>query len=312
MKFLQKHMAQIIGDRDSVLAKNVVPVSVTAIADWYFEESEIYEFDMRTQFPSVVAPFPVMFLEYRIPLKWKIYDEKKKEFVIIDAPHQEHDWFGMLIVQDKLPDNYTGDSPYEGDVLRDVYSAIHESGGIFPKFKQHTFLYVGDQESVKLACWFQNYVDQAGKMMGGPAFDLNPAMRHADTKDSDVYSTITRCYGYPVYFALSLMTCKNVQMRELGISGKDRRQAARDGTSPLGYREIVIDPMRKSIRSGEHGNGNSVMTAMRIAAGHWKDYTQGNGLFGRLHGRFWWDDYLKVQDEKVLSQIRSYRFKPVR
>jgi hypothetical protein len=308
MKFLEKHNATILEGNNTPLTRSVVPVDISQIADWYFQEAEVYETNLRDQFPSVVAPFPVTYFEYKIPATWKVRNPKTEVFDLVKTPHDATDKFACLIIQEKLPDNFTGHDPYEGQVLNQILAGLKEPAK--PRFKQFTFFFAGNHEDCVPACWVTNYVDENGRMMGGPVSDIHHTLRSRSSQpEGEAYGDLIRCYGYPIYFALSLLACKNVSLRARGISDKDRKQAARVKSIPFDYRDVVIAPLRKSITAGEHGPGNGIVTAMRIAGGHWKDYTQGNGLFGKVHGRFWWDDYVKVMrgTEKAVEELATYR-----
>lgn len=307
MKFLEIHNATILEGNNSPLARSVVPIEISPIADWYFQEAEVYEVSLRDQFPSVVAPFPVTYIEYKIPSTWKIKNPATGAWDIVRTPHEPDDYFSCLIVQEKLSDNFTGNSPSEGEVINQILGSLKEPAP--PKFKQFTFFFVGNKEKCQPACWVENYVDVNGRMMGGPVNDVHHLLESKTEERGEAYGHLVRAYGYPIYFALSLLTCKNVTLRERGISSKDRKHAAKVKSIPFNYRDVMISSLRKSIAAGAHGAGNSVVTAMRLAEGHWKDYTQGNGLFGKLHGMFWWDDYVKIVrgTEKAVEELATYR-----
>jgi hypothetical protein len=308
MKFLERHNTTILEGNNSPLARSVVPIEISPVADWFFQEAEVDGISLRQEFPSVVAPFPVTYLEYKIPRTWKIKNPRTGVWEIVSTLHGPNEYFACLIVQETLPDNFVGYDPQEGQVLNEVLGGLKEPAK--PKFKQFTFFFVGNHETITPACWVANYVDENGRMMGGPVHSVHHSlMRRTTQSEGEAYGDLIRAYGYPVYFALSLLTCKNVSLKERGISSRDRKQAAKVKSIPFNYRDMIVASLRKSIATTtEHGAANSVVTAMRIAGGHWKDYTSGNGLFGRLHGRFWWDDYVKIArgTEKAVSELAAY------
>jgi hypothetical protein len=203
MRFLEKQWRTILDGKDSPITKAVVPIDVSAAAQWYFEEAEVYEQTVRDQFPCVVTPWPVTFLEYRIPPKWKA--KVGDEWKTITAPHGPSDFFGMLIVQEELGPNYTGVDPAEGKIICDLRSKI--DGSKPPHWKQTTFFFAGNQQDRDVCCWVENYVQRDGVMLGGPLRNVSTAMRNRSNglSDVDIYGDILRTYGYPVYFALSLM-----------------------------------------------------------------------------------------------------------
>jgi hypothetical protein len=310
MRLLERHQKLILGGSHTPLFKHVVPVDVSPVASWYFEESEVGVFTPRKEFPSVVSPFDATWYEYEIPSRWKIQsDDGSWIFKDLKREHGEHASFGMLVLQEKLPDGYTGKTPEEGKAISGLLSGVRENEGEFPsmpRFKQFISLYVGNRERLIMALTATHYIDEEGKHLGYSIHDLHEVVGGKSEED---VSTFLRCYGYPIYFSTSLMTCKNVRVEERKPSDKIKKKCAKIGTSAMTYRTIIIDSLRKSIATGEHGGGNSVTTALRIAGGHFKDYREGKGLFGKLHGRFWWDSYVKTNG-KAISEIRSYKVNP--
>lgn len=202
MRFLEKHWKTILDGKESPITKAVIPIDVSEAAQWYFEEAEVYEQTVRGQFPTVVCPFPVAFIEYRIPPKWKakIGDGYK----LMKAPHGPSDYFGMLIVQEELGPKFTGADPAEGKVLSDLMTRI--DGAKAPYWKQTTFFIAGNQQDRDVLCWATNYVQRDGVMLGGPLGNVSSKIVNQAKMmtEVDAYGDILRTYGYPVYFALSL------------------------------------------------------------------------------------------------------------
>lgn len=203
MRFLEKHWRTILDGKDSPVTKAVVPIDVSEAAQWYFEEADVYEQTVRGQFPSVVSPYPVAFLEYRIPPKWKA--KVGDEWKLMKAPHGPSDYFGMLIVQEELGNNFTGHTPEEGSILSNLRSQI--AGATAPYWKQTTFFFAGNQQDRDVCCWVENYVQRDGIMLGGPLRNVSAKIKNRAKMmtDVDAYGDILRTYGYPVYFALSMV-----------------------------------------------------------------------------------------------------------
>lgn len=310
MRLLERHQKLILGGSHTPLFKHVVPVDVSPVASWYFEESEVDIFTPRKEFPSVVSPYDATWFEYRMPTRWKVKgDDGKWFFKDMSHEHGDDAALGMLVLQDKLPDNYTGANPAEGGKISHLMAGIQRLEGVAPsqpRFRQFISIYVGNSERLIMAMTATHYVDAEGRHLGYDIHDMHDVIGGRTEED---VSTFMRCYGYPVYFSTSLMTCKNVRLDERKPSERERKKCSKIGSTAMTYRTIIIDSLRKSIATGEHGGGNSISTALRIAGGHFKDYREGKGLFGKYHGRFWWDSYVKT-DGKAVSEIRSYKVKP--
>lgn len=202
MRFLEKHWRTILDGKESPITKAVIPMDVSEAAKWYFEEAEVYEQTVRGQFPTVVCPFPVVFIEYRIPPKWKA--KVGDGWKVMNAPHGPSDFFGMLIIQEELGANYTGADPNEGKIIGDLISRVEN--GKAPFYKQTTFFFAGNQQDRDVLCWCENYVQRNGLMLGGPLRNVSSKIvnRAKMMTDVDAYGDILRTYGYPIYFALSI------------------------------------------------------------------------------------------------------------
>lgn len=93
-----------------------------------------------------------------------------------------------------------------------------------------------------------------------------------------------------VFFALALMNCRNVTLRERG-AGK-LKGSAQTGDA---FHEVVIDGNNR----GSAGNGGEAAegTARRhLARGHFKTFTEDAPLLGKHVGTYWWGWQLRGQE----------------
>ena len=273
-----------------------VPVDVSDVAKWYFEEAEIETIDYKTTFPCVISPWPVAFYEFNLPSTWKAMDDEGK-WGIKYFPNYQGVRCGVLVRQFKVDPTYEGVSAQEKADLAEIKAGAL---GQQLKFVQMLTFITGDKNDFAVTISPIIYVDDEGACMGGSVYSTVP-----DQKFAEDYM---RLMVFPVYFAMGLMHCKNVHtvdVPSLPPKLAERRQKA--GERVWLWKNIVIDTMKKSVKSGEHGQGNSINLALRIARGHFKDYREGRGLFGKLHGRYWWDD-IKCASGALGAQ-RSYEVK---
>ena len=93
----------------------------------------------------------------------------------------------------------------------------------------------------------------------------------------------------PFFFSFAFMHCKNVSLVPPHVSRQVKRQAERSGKPLLDYRILNIEPMKAILK--KEGNLDEVgpKTALHICRGHFKDYRDGPGLFGKLRGVYWWE-----------------------
>ncbi|HSN36360.1 MAG TPA: hypothetical protein VLT34_08430 [Arthrobacter sp.] len=92
-----------------------------------------------------------------------------------------------------------------------------------------------------------------------------------------------------VFFALALMNCRNVTLRERG-AGK-RKGSAQTGDA---FHEVVIDG---NTRGSADGGGEAEGTGRRhLARGHFKTFTEDAPLLGKHVGTYWWGWQLRGQE----------------
>jgi hypothetical protein len=93
----------------------------------------------------------------------------------------------------------------------------------------------------------------------------------------------------PLLFAISLMHCKNVTLREERPNAKLSNAGERRGHPPLlCYHVLEVEPMKRILKVEGGAESSGLKHALHICRGHFKDYRQ-SGLFGRHKGVFWWD-----------------------
>lgn len=111
-------------------------------------------------------------------------------------------------------------------------------------------------------------------------------------------------------FAVSLMHCKNVTLREERVSEKLQKARARRGRPGflVKWSVLEIEPMKKILRSEGKSESLGLPEALRICRGHFKDYRQ-SGLFGKIKGVFWWDATVRGESKNGVI-IKDYSVNP--
>jgi len=98
----------------------------------------------------------------------------------------------------------------------------------------------------------------------------------------------------PLLMATSLLHAKNVTLEpEEPLPPKlARAYQRRHGVQRVRFSQLHIEPMRKVIRRPDGEEPQTVgetKQALHLVRGHFKDYRDGRGLFGRQHGLWWWE-----------------------
>lgn len=287
MRILEQHHKPLTRIYGSPMMKEVVPVDLNEIAQWYFGDSKQVHIAYRGDFVGLVSPWPTAFFEYRMPAVWHTIDEHGKPIAFDFGFTREHR-VGLMVRQAKVEENYQGRTAIE---TRDLAEIRRLYPGDIIKFAQQIEIYLGDKTTLRPILSVKVYVNTDGIWTG-----MSVETAHRSVAGTEELRGVAMTTTYPLFFALSLMHCKNVHHEPLPFSEKLRKARERRGKFVADWRHIVVDSLRKSITAGEHGQGNSVKLAFRLARGHFKDYREGRGLFGKIHGRFWWDNYAGTGD----------------
>jgi hypothetical protein len=150
------------------------------------------------------------------------------------------------------------------------------------------------------------YIDKGGKLAPGTSdggalifgrimqaykgvFASGPPDR-SPTQDATPLERVIGLYFTPVFLAISLLHCKNVEIVERKREYAPRKARRRD---PLcWYHVLEIEPMRRILETEGHASTNGLKMALHICRGHFKDYRE-RGLFGKKRGIFWWDSHVR-------------------
>ena len=95
-------------------------------------------------------------------------------------------------------------------------------------------------------------------------------------------------YLFPFLFAFSLANCKNVTTSIVHPPEKLSRAHTRRHGIPLSrYYTLNIETMKKILREEGKVESHGLKHALSVCRGHFANYTEGKGLFGKYHGQFW-------------------------
>lgn len=113
----------------------------------------------------------------------------------------------------------------------------------------------------------------------------------------------------PCLLALSFAHCKNVVMVDEQAPRQQRRAAEREGKPLTIYKTLRIAPIETAIQHRGTKGQSGVKLRMHIRRGGFRDYRQGKGLFGKLHGLYWWEPAIVGDPEKGVIE-KDYSIAP--
>lgn len=112
------------------------------------------------------------------------------------------------------------------------------------------------------------------------------------------FSLLMASYLYPCLLGLSFMHCKNVKNVAQEHPPKlSKAYQRRYGNSLIVYHTLEIDPMKKVLREEGQSETLGLKKALHITRGHFANYTEGKGLFGKYHGTYWRPPHVKGSAE---------------
>lgn len=96
----------------------------------------------------------------------------------------------------------------------------------------------------------------------------------------------------PALLTVCFLHCKNVTMQtHVPPPALAKKIRLRYGRPPITYKTLVIEPLKQILKTEGNSGSVGLRKALHICRGHFKDYRQ-HGLFGKLHGVYWWSDHV--------------------
>jgi hypothetical protein len=101
-----------------------------------------------------------------------------------------------------------------------------------------------------------------------------------------------------VLFSLALLTTKNVVRTEAGLPRHVRRHSS-TFAGTVGDKHYTLDiPGASSYKNSVNGADDAQRKRLHIVRGHFADYSEGGGLFGKLHGRYYIAPHVRGSAER--------------
>lgn len=117
---------------------------------------------------------------------------------------------------------------------------------------------------------------------------------------------------YPLTYSLSLINCKNVELIDTVPPPKLSQRHQKEHGEPLViFKTIKVNPMRVMKHSTDlnapkdHSVKPEADQPLSIWRGHFKDYRDGKGLFGKFKSIYWWDQHVRGSIENG-AVIKDY------
>ncbi len=245
------------GDAPVILIDNVAE---------YYAKSDQERWDER-DFPNLAPPYQAFWMEHRLMTRFHSKEMGDTD-ITAKVPKGR---LGVLMIA-LAPDECKGTGiPPEA---RWLYFML-----LFVDFDKRGVTAQGPYGSMFLA------VDDAGRALGTPHMQCTAIVPGVE----DVLSTVLT-FLQPAFLAISFLHCKNVAVEENTVPKPlAKKYQARTGIRPTAYKTLVIEPLKQVLRREGRSAEVGIKHAMHICRGHFKDYRDGRGLFGKHKILVWHD-----------------------
>lgn len=106
----------------------------------------------------------------------------------------------------------------------------------------------------------------------------------------DDFRNISIMATWPALLAVNFMHCRNVEVIEhLPNHRQSKKRERKRGHPLIKFKTLRIEPIKKVLHEEGQIESNGLGVALHICRGHFKDYREGKGLFGKHKEVYWWD-----------------------
>ena len=289
--------------------KDLTVVDITAVTDYMFSGTDQEEWQTfrseegPTDFPNIAPPWLITWYEFHVRRGQAVLSRARGNGIVPQDRRCAAMEYG-LPVKDELQAHLVGQGAYlklmgmlgvsDADIERAIdriaaltlqgsakwacFGTIYEEClGVFDRLMVYAYL-----------------VEPNGEMMprsqvmfaGSTRFDLSGMEKR-------IGELMT-----PFLFAKTFLHCKNVIIQDNPISVALQKARQRRGRPPLiQYKTLVVEPIKAILRQQGNAENTGIKMALHICRGHFKDFSEGRGLFGKLHGMFWWPQHIRGKAE---------------
>jgi len=235
---------------------------VDNVSDYYYTASDQEYWDLREDFPNLAPPFKAFWCEHRLP---KLIHSKEEGDSTAPV---ENCRAGMLFhalergewTAEGVPDN-----------VKWIYWCE-----IFIDYHRHGVAADGSHGACFLA------VDAEGRVVDRPWMQTFTGGKH------DQQMARLMSWFNVAWLAVSFLHCKNVRLEDnRAPKPLVKKYRERHGVEPCAYKTLVIEPLKQILRTEGRSGEVGIAKAMHICRGHFRDYREGRGLFGKYHQLVW-------------------------
>ncbi|PWT72776.1 MAG: hypothetical protein C5B60_09150 [Chloroflexi bacterium] len=249
---------------DILIQPDLPVLKIDNVAEFYYTASGQEYWDLRDHFPNLAPPYPLAWYESKMPRvihSDELGDTKVGE--LVPSGRVGILMFGVeragVQGEDIPPDMHWA---LVSEIFIDYGSTL---GGIH-----------GPHGTINMA------VDKEGRLIDRPWMQT-----YCWQRDQEMIKNLIN-WTHPALLSICFMHCKNVSIvDELVPKPLAKKYHNKTGRWPARYKTLVIEPLKQILRHEGKSESVGIIRAMHICRGHFKDYRQGKGLFGKYHQLVW-------------------------
>ena len=249
------------------------------VAKYLYAETDQEFWSLDKDFPNIAPPFPTFWCEFKMT---RTIHSKTEGDTDVSQWLPQGGRVGLLFTAIPRKDA-------QGEGIPDAAHWIYWCD-LFVDYSKPGVTADGPQGATFLC------VDAQGRAVG------NPWMQVYCSEANGELMKHTMSWFNPAWLAISFLHCKNVQLIDNAVDKPLAKKwaAKHGGLQPTAYKTLVIEPLKAILRHEGRAHEHGLAKALHICRGHFADYTQGRGLFGRYHGKYWMPSTVRGARGKAL------------
>lgn len=257
----RNHAAQIM----RTLRHQIPVLLIDNVAEYYMSGTDQEYWDLKEHFPNIAPPFPIFWTEHRVPR-----EIHSREFGTTQMTG--NDGCGIKARTGIL---WMAAEEFKGEDIPENTKWILAA----EVFTDYDFR--GHNIEGPAGTWFF-CIDAQGVIVDRPELHAYVEPRWHEALSNFVP------WLHPALLAVSFMHCKNVKL----IDNEQpkplaKKYHARTGVWPAPWHTLEIEPLKQILRTQGRSDETGLAKAMHICRGHFRDYRQGAGLFGKYKQLVW-------------------------
>lgn len=241
--------------------------------------------------PNIAPPFDNMFIEWKAP-------KKINENGVIKNFDGDFLCYGSHIISYVLDEK-------EKERAKGIISDDVKWLSIFTNYY---LTKNGEPEGTNQEVSVALYIDSNGLYSSSTLFPAPYLLEKTDMELARKSGQAMLASCVTTFMAVSFMHCKNVEMISKPDILKQTRKRSNHVPS-VKYYTLNIHPMKKILSNSGSPDGSGIKYSLHICRGHFKDYSKGDGLFGRNKGLYWWDSHVRGDPSRG-AVVKDYKVNP--